>query len=182
MDATVAINCALIVVARVTDVSLGTVRTVNVIQGRRVLAAAVGFLEVLIWVLAVSKVVRELDNPFYAVSYAAGFGLGNFIGMLVESRIALGNQVVRVFTRRGAEVARSVREAGFIATEFQGAGRDGAVTLLFVQTRRRDAQRVAALARTIDPECFYTVDDTRFASAAVQLHQPTGWRAILKKK
>lgn len=94
-----------IVVARITDVSLGTLRTMNVMQGRRGVAWILGFCEILIWVFAVSKVIGNLQQPAYAIAYALGFATGNYVGMTFEKWIALGEQVVRVFTRAGAQIA-----------------------------------------------------------------------------
>lgn len=155
----------LIVVARVADVSLGTLRTVAVINGRRGAAWSLGFVEVLIWVLVVSQVIATVrDNWVYAVAYAFGFATGNFIGITIEQYFAFGRQIVRVFTRNGAPMALTMRENGFAVTEFDGRGREGPVTMLFVEIERRGAQRVAELARSIDPNCFYTIGDIREAS------------------
>ncbi|NUN13360.1 MAG: DUF2179 domain-containing protein [Myxococcales bacterium] len=181
MNSEIWLTCVFIVLARITDVSLGTLRTVAVITGRRYLAFLLGFCEILVWVFAVSKVVQNLDRPAFAVSYAFGFALGNFLGITIENRVALGNQVLRVFTRMGKEVAETLRAHGFPVTSFLGEGRDGPVSLLFIETRRKDAVTVTRVARDIDPACFYVIDDIRMASTAMQLHQPTGWRAIIKK-
>ena len=67
------LTCLLIVAARITDVSLGTIRTINVVQGRRTLALVLGFFEVLIWVFVVSRVINEIRQPAYALAYALGF-------------------------------------------------------------------------------------------------------------
>ena len=173
----------LIVIARIADVSLGTLRTMSVVNGRGKLAFVLGFFEILIWVFAVSRVIEHLDIPAYAVSYALGFALGNFIGVKIEQRIAFGEQVVRIFSSRGDEVAKSLRHAGFILTEFQGSGRDGFVTLLFVQVPRRDVSRALHCAAVADPKCFYVVDDIRMAAHPPSEKQsPTGWRSIVKKE
>lgn len=175
--------CLLIILARIADVTLGTVRTISVVNGRAKLASVVGFLEILIWIFAVSRVMENLSDPAYAISYAIGFALGNLIGIKIEQRIAFGEQVVRIFSSRGDEVAKSLRHAGFILTEFQGSGRDGFVTLLFVQVPRRDVSRALHCAAVADPKCFYVVDDIRMAAHPPAENQaPTGWRSIVKKE
>jgi len=173
----------LIYLARICDVSLGTVRTLMVVNGSRRIAFVLGFFEVLIWVLAASKVLRQLDQPFYAVMFALGAASGSFVGMTIERRVALGEQIVRVFTRRGGDVAAPLRGSGFVVTEMDGRGSSGPVTLLFVEVRRRNAMRAIALARQADPDCHYILDDVRLTSAVrSHLHEPTGWRAIFKLK
>ena len=182
MNYEVIFTCLLIIIARIADVSLGTIRTISVIHGRRITAWALGFVEVLIWVIVVSKVIENLSEPVYAIAYALGFATGNFVGITIESRIAFGEQVVRVFTRKGPEVSAVLREAGYRATQFEGQGRDGHVYMLFVETVRRDSKRVIAIARKLDPNCFYVVDDVRFSSnSLVRAVRGPGWRALVRK-
>jgi uncharacterized protein YebE (UPF0316 family) len=174
--------CLLIIVARIADQSLGTLRMVAVINGRRVVAWVLGFFEVLIWVLVVSKVLMNLTHPAYIISYAIGFATGNYVGMTIEHWLAFGEQVVRVFTRKGGTLASSLRDEGFAVTEFSGVGRDGPVFLLFIQTRRQDVGRLADRARELDPLCYYIVDDIRLASTAMMGLTDAGWWDRLKSK
>lgn len=155
------LNCLLIVMARITDVSLGTLRTVNVINGRGRVAWALGFCEVLIWIMVVSKVVQSLSNPAYALAYAFGFATGNYLGIAIEKRIAYGEQVLRIFTRQGGALADSLRSQGFGVTEFEGRGREGPVYLLFLHIQRRQAEQAAACARGFDPDCYVVIDDIK---------------------
>ena len=156
-----------IVLARVIDVSLGTFRTVAVVQGRRGLAWVLGFFEVLTWVLVVSEVLATVkDHTWFAIPYAIGFATGNYVGIAIEARLALGRQVVRIFTKDGARLAAALRDANFGVTEFDGRGKDGPVTMLFVEVERRTASEIVRIARAADPKCFYTMGDIRVASTA----------------
>jgi uncharacterized protein YebE (UPF0316 family) len=166
MDWNVLIGALLIVAARIADVSLGTLRTVAVINGRKALAWTLGFGEVLIWVLVVSQVITTVrDNWVNAIAYALGFATGNFVGIMIEQYFAFGRQVIRVFTRNGEAMAKAMRERGLRVTEFEGKGRDGPVSMLFVETERRGAPAVVDVARSIDVECYYTIGDIREASS-----------------
>ncbi len=179
----VLLKALLIFVARIADVSLGTMRTVAVINGHRYLALGLGFVEVLIWILAVSAVVGSaLSEPIYAVAYAGGFAAGNFVGITIESKIAFGAEVMRVFTRKGAEVSAALREAGYRVTQFEGSGRDGPISLLFIKVERRKIRGVAQLARKSDPDCFYITEPIRSASVPSTLQPPAGWRSALIRK
>ena len=174
--------CLLIIVARIGDVSMGTFRTICVVQGRRRVAPVLAFFEVLLWVLVVSKVVTSLQQPIYAFSYALGYSLGSFVGMTIERRIALGEQVVRVFTHHGKELASALRIDGFRVTEFDGKGRDGPITLLFLQTTRRQASGLAERLHRLDPSCYYVVDDIRMASSVLhRMHQAAPWTLFKRK-
>lgn len=173
MDLNTLLVCLLIVLARITDVSLGTIRTMFVFNGRRDVAFILGFFEVLVWVLVVSKVITNLNNPLYAVAYAFGYAAGNYVGMTIESWVAFGEQVVRIFTREGARVAAALREDNWRVTEFNGTGRDGPLSILLIQSPRRKSVSVIAQARALDPQCYYIVDDVRQVarSAAAALTQ-----------
>lgn len=159
-------TCLFIILARIGDVSLGTIRTVFILRGRRMLAVMLGFFEVLIWVTVVSKVIANLEHPIYAVSYALGFASGNYVGMVIEHWLAIGHQALRVFSRRSIEVADQLRAAGYTVTEFAGHGRDGPIVLLYTQSPRRDIDSAIAIAERVDPDCFYVIDDVRSASSA----------------
>jgi len=182
MDYSVILMCLLIIFARITDVALGTIRTVNVIQGRRGIVWVLGLFEMLIWVFAVSRVIANLNEPLYAVSYAVGFATGNIVGMAIESRVALGNQVVQVFTREGQNIAMRLRSEGFRVTSFAGEGRDGPIDMLFIEIPRKKTRDVTLFVREMDPKSFYTIADVRDKPLPYVALQPlTGWRAIKKK-
>ncbi|MDX2114135.1 MAG: DUF5698 domain-containing protein [Planctomycetota bacterium] len=178
------LNCVLIVLARIADVSLGTLRTVAVIWGRRYLAWVLGFFEVLIWVLVVGRVIGlAQQEPVYAIFYAAGFATGNFIGITIERALAFGDQVVRIFTRRGSEMSDALRAEDYGVTEFDGRGRDGPVMQLFIQTRRKRVPELIRRARAIDPSCYYVVDDVRTAgTATVGSQSPSNWRGVMLRR
>ena len=180
---TVLLECLLIVGARILDVSLGTIRTIMVVQGRRRIAVFLGFFEVLIWVTVVSGVIAHIkEQPIYPIAYAIGFALGNYVGMTIEAKLAIGRQVVRVFTREGDMMAARLRDAGYRVTTFEGHGRDGPVQELFIEVVRRHASNVIAEARALDERCYYMVDDVRQASSPIDEGESTGWRAVLKRK
>lgn len=157
--------------ARVVDVSLGTLRHAMIIRGKKGITMAIAFVEALVWVYAVSRVLADLSDPLAAVAFAAGFSCGTFTGMSIEGLLKIGEQAVRIFSSNGNGLAFTLREKGFRVTCFDGAGRDGKVVLLYVQARRRDVSKIVDFARTQDPACYVVVDDIRIASRGVS---PTG--------
>lgn len=183
MEPEIILGCLLIILARITDVTLGTLRTIFVVNGRAGLAWSVGFVETLVWVYAVSTVIQNVTNPAYAVSYALGCATGYYVGIAVEKRLALGEHLVRIITRSDQDLARLLREKGYAVTEFTGRGRDGDVRLLLTKTRRRDVRKVLHLAGEVDPKCFYIADDIRLASSPAAMRQRSGgWRSVVKRK
>jgi uncharacterized protein YebE (UPF0316 family) len=183
MDHTVLLMSLGIMAARCTDVALGTLRTVSIIQGRRIVAWGLGFIEILIWIFAVSRVMQNLDQPLYAVAYAFGFGAGNYVGITLEKWLAFGEQMLSIMTRQGTNMAPMLRTQGFNVMSFGIEDAHGPLQLLFIESHRKDTNHIAQLARQIDPECVYLINDVRtFSSPLRMTQQPTGWRSILKKK
>lgn len=183
MSLEVLLTCIFIVVARIADVSLGTFRTIAVVNGRRLLAFAIGFFEVLIWVFVVRAVLESLESPVYAVSYAGGFAIGTFVGITVESRVGTGKQVLRAFSRSGEQIADKLRAQGYVVTCFQGSGREGPIQMLFVEADRRGMVQVLDVVTAIDPACFYVLDDVRVTSTrTARLRPGIDWRLTSKRK
>ncbi|MBM3121292.1 MAG: DUF2179 domain-containing protein [Chloroflexi bacterium] len=147
---------------RVADMTLDTLRVLFVLRGRKTLAWLLGFAQSAIWVVAISSVLRHVDNLWNIVGYAGGFATGTVVGMLIEERLALGHGHVRVISpQRGAALAAAIRAAGYAVTELAGRGRDGTVAVLTCSVRRRDISRVTRQVHSLDPEAFVTVEDVR---------------------
>jgi uncharacterized protein YebE (UPF0316 family) len=172
--------------ARIVDVSLGTIRTIMVIRGVRVAAFFLGFVEVSLWVMAVSSVVRRLDQPLNVLAYAGGFATGNWVGMWLEGKLALGHQVVRMISReRGHSIAGALRLAGISIVQVRGETGDGPVTICFAAARRREVTRLVQLAQNVDGEVLVTIEDVRATNLNLYKQmalQKTGWRAAMQKK
>jgi uncharacterized protein YebE (UPF0316 family) len=169
----VLVGCTMILIARIGDVSFGSLRTVAVVSGHRGLAWLFGFLEVIIWVFAVSAVIAHIDSePVYGIAFALGAASGSYVGVTLMRWLPIGDQVVRVFTRNGTALFDDLRRKDFGVTQFQGIGRDGPVTMLFVQVRRNRTPLVVRTVRELDPSCYYTIDDIRVASVAASTVLP----------
>jgi uncharacterized protein YebE (UPF0316 family) len=164
----VALLGALIFTARICDVSLGTMRIAFISRGHKMLAPAVGFFEVLIWLVALRQIMQNLTNAFYYVSYAGGFAAGTFVGLWIEERMAIGNRIIRVITRQDAtELIESLRLAGYGVTSINAEGIDGHVHLLFSVIKRQDIGPFISLVERHNPRAFYSIEDVRFVSEGV---------------
>jgi uncharacterized protein YebE (UPF0316 family) len=147
---------------RLCDVTLGTVRLIVSIQGRRFLAAGIAFVEVTIFVVAIGKVLGELDNVYNVFAYSGGFACGTITGIYVEGKLALGTRVVRVITHRPNDaLVAQLRGAGFAVTRLLGEGRDGTVYILLSVVPRRTLGRYLAMVRQLAPKAFVTTEEVR---------------------
>ncbi|WP_041958092.1 DUF2179 domain-containing protein [Sulfurospirillum arsenophilum] len=155
----------LIALARITDVSIGTLRIIFVSKGLRLWAPILGFFEVSIWLLAISKVMANLTNPINYIAYAVGFSLGNYIGMFIESRLAIGMVVVRIITKRDSHIlVAALRALRYSVTVVEGEGNNGAVNIIFTVIKRSDITRVRELIALHNPQAVYSIEDVRHAS------------------
>lgn len=171
----------LIFTARIFDVSLDTIRVIMVSKGYRRFAPYVGFFQVLIWIITITRIMENLDNWLTYVAYAAGFGMGTFVGMYIEERIAMGNELLRVITRHPAdELVRVLREKGYMVTVVDGEGKDGPVGILFLALKRKVLNDAIELVKLYNPQAFYTVEDMRFVRdpELIMPESKRNWRKI----
>jgi len=144
---------------RVVDLSLGTIRLMMVVRGRKLLAWVSGFLKSLIFILVVRVILTDIGDWSRIIAYAAGFTTGVVVGMWLESRLALGYTRLRIIsTRLGSNIAESLREQGYGLTEIPATGKDGTVTLINCNVLRRRAGRVVDIVMDIDAEAFITAE------------------------
>jgi len=175
---------AFVFCCRLTDVSLGTLRTILVVRGHRSWAATLGFFEVLIWLGAASTVLQHLDTWYLAVAYAAGFASGNVVGIWIEQRLAIGHLLVRALSTAGPHLATALREAGYHVVELSGrSGQDEPAEVLFLVERRRRVPELLRRIETIDPDAVCTVADVKeHRTGAVPGRSGWRWLAGSKRK
>src|SRR5690606_6674888 len=85
-----------IFMARIIDVSLGTIRMILIIRGDKWTAAIIGFVEIMVYTVALGMVVGSLNEPVKLIIFCLGFSLGVVVGSLIEERLALGYRGVQV--------------------------------------------------------------------------------------
>jgi len=156
------LSMLLIFLLRVVDMGCDTLRMLFVVRGKKKLAWGLGFIQSVVFVMAISSVLTNLDNPLLVIGYACGFATGNVVGMYIEERLAIGYSSIRVVSsRRGTLVAEKLRDAGFAVTEIPARGRDGMVTVLNISVHRKNVDRVDTIVLETDPEAFITLEDVR---------------------
>lgn len=158
----------LIFLARVSDVTLGTIRIVFVSKGFKLLAPILGFFEVFIWLLAMSKIIQNLDYWFYYVAYSAGFAVGNYVGLIIEERLALGYINLRIITHETAEeLTTRLSAGGFGVTSTPAMGTRSNVNIINCVLRRSDYRKASQIIKHCNPKAFYTIEDIRAANQGV---------------
>ncbi|MBS2097639.1 DUF2179 domain-containing protein [Carboxylicivirga linearis] len=158
----------LIFLARVSDVTIGTIRIVFVSKGMKLWAPVLGFFEILIWLIAMSKIFENLDNWFYFIAYAGGFATGNYVGLKIEERLALGYVNIRIITQKsGMDLINKLSSAGYGVTYMDAEGSRGPVNIIYCVTKRKDIVRISEIIKKYNPKAFFTLEDIRFANSGV---------------
>ncbi len=152
----------LIFLARVADVSLGTFRTIVIFRGHKFLAAFIGFFEIIIWLVAAAQVLTNLDQWYLALAYASGFAVGNYVGISIESRFAIGDELIRCISFNRDVLAGKLRKEGFKVVSSDGdMGEAYPVELLFIIEKRRNVPSLIQLIKELDQTAVYSVSDVK---------------------
>lgn len=160
------LTCLLVFFARICDVTIGTLRIIFVSRGMRYFASFLGFFEILLWIIVVGKIMGNESSMFAYLAYAAGFSVGNFIGITIENKIALGSMIVRVITRKEALIlVKALRDSGYLVTNVKAEGRDGNVDVIFSVVKRKYLGNFLNIVKRYNPNAFYTVEDVRQINA-----------------
>jgi uncharacterized protein YebE (UPF0316 family) len=149
-------------------VTLSTVRTIFVSRGWKVLAPLLGFFEVSIWLFAISQVIQNLTSPGCFLAFAGGFSLGNFLGVLIEQKLALGNVVVHITTREDpSDLIESLKLGGYGLTVLEAQGATGPVRVVFTVIKRKELANVVSIIKRFDYKAFYSVNDLQSAAEGI---------------
>jgi uncharacterized protein YebE (UPF0316 family) len=150
---------------RICDVSLDTMRIIFMTKGYSKVAPIIGFFEILIWIVAITRIMQNLNNWVSYVAYAAGFATGNYVGMLLDEKLAIGHELIRVITKiDGNDLAHSLRSAGFGVTTVQAQGMQGEVGILFIIVNRKNQKSAIDIIQRHTPNAFFTIENIHFVN------------------
>jgi len=154
----------LIFLARLIDVTFGTMRIIMISRGRKYIAPILAFCEIMIWLFAISQVVQHLTNITYYLAYGCGYATGTFIGILIEEKIAIGKVIIRIITKKDAtELIEHLRNTGYGVTIFEGQGATGSVKLIYMTIERADVDDIVEIIKKFNPKAFFSVEEIRLA-------------------
>ncbi|GHV72364.1 UPF0316 protein [Bacteroidia bacterium] len=172
--------------ARICDQTVGTLRLIFIAKGNRKLAPIMGFVETLIWIVVIAQIIAKVTNPLCYIAYAAGFATGNYVGILVEERLSLGNVIVRVITPNlDLPLSTVLTEHHFSFTVLDAEGSSGKVKVIFVVLDRVDLKQFIAMLNEKSPSAFYTVEDVKQVKEGIYPNFPSKsifLRSILQRK
>lgn len=145
-------------------------------KGQKLWAPFLGFFEVLIWLIAISKIFQNLDNWVCYVTYAAGFACGNYIGLILEEKLAVGIVKIQIITRKKADkLIENLMTAGYGITHHEARGLTEEVSIIYSVVNRKEIQKVEEIVKSTNPKAFYSVEDVKSVNKGV-FPGRTGWR------
>jgi uncharacterized protein YebE (UPF0316 family) len=145
----------LIFLLQIVLVPILSLRIIFVVKNMNILGSIFGFLEALIYVFGLSIVFRGEQSIAEMFIYALGFGIGIYIGGVIEAKLAIGYTTLTVnLTHKNSELVTRLRNDGFGVTVFEGAGRDGIRYQLQILTKRSLEDRVLKMIEQDEPHAF----------------------------
>jgi len=151
--------------ARIGDVSINTIRIVFVSRGMKTQATILGFFESLIWLIAVGIIMRNLSDIGSYIAYAGGFAAGNYVGMMIEKRLMIGNLIFRILAYKDSTTLQErLRALGATVIALPAEAGYGSKTLIFVITKRREMNHTISIIKECNPNAIYSIEDMRLVS------------------
>lgn len=158
----------LIFCARIFDQSVGTLRMIFVAKGFKKWAPVFAFFESLIWLLAIGEIMKHLDNPVCFIAYAGGYAMGNYVGMLLDEKMSIGNVIIRVMLKsEAADLIIRLRELNYGITIMNAEGATGKVKVILSIIKRKDLVEFINVLNQYNPQTFYTIEEVRSVNEGV---------------
>ena len=155
----------LIFLFRIVDQSIGTLRLIFAAKGLKRLAPFFAFFESFIWLVAIGQIMKHLDNVYCYLAFAGGYSVGNFIGILLEEKLSIGNVVIRVIPKKDTTaLIQHLRKLKYGVTVVPVDGMLGPTKMLFTTIRRKEARHVIEIIQEYNPTAFYTIDEVKIVS------------------
>lgn len=179
----------LIFLARITDVSINTVRIIFVMGGNKFISTILGFFESLIWLLAIKQIFNHLDNWVAYIAYPGGFAMGILVGMMIEERLALGKVVVRAITSEDLhDILKYMVNKNLRYTLISGESAYDKENIVFTVVKRDQLQSLLDAFNSMLPNALYTVESVKKASeSGILAEKPSrrgigSWLSSIKRK
>ena len=158
--------CLKIFLARIFDVTLGSVRTILMVKGKSITSAILAFLEVFIWfVIAKEALLVATNSILIPVFYSAGYATGTLIGTYISNNYLDGLISIQAITsRNNKKLINKIRKEGYgisvinINNNYEKKKKD----MLLIELNKKRLKYIINIIREIDPEAFIIVNESKF--------------------
>ncbi len=152
----------LIFISRIFDQSIGTLRLIFISKGLKQLAPVLAFFESIIWLLAVSQIIKHLDNVMCYIAYGGGFAMGNYLGILLDEKLSIGDVIIRIFLKeKDEDVIDKLISLNYGLTMMDGEGSQGKIKIILSIVHRKDIKNFLAVVNSVSPDIFYSIEEVK---------------------
>ncbi|GAF12076.1 integral membrane protein [Bacillus sp. JCM 19046] len=178
------LTAVIIFVAQLIYVPILTLRTIMMVKGLKQKAAAMGMLEGIIYVVALGIVFNDLSNYYNMAAYALGFGIGLYIGALIEEKLAIGYVSIEVnIPEKNDKLIERLRELGFSVSSSFVEGMNSSRCQLDCTARRDREKEFITIVSKFEPAAFIVSFEPRnFKGGYITKAMRTRREKYLKKK
>lgn len=155
-----------IFIAKLTEVSIATLRSVLATKGYRNIACALSAIEITLWLAVTSTVILGISQDvFKGVAYGVAYVLGVYLGVLLEDKLAIGLSEVEVIAEfeTAKQITNMLRGLGYGVTTFECIGLEGNKLSLKVKIKRKDIKPTIKLLQEYK-DLFVTITDIKKVS------------------
>lgn len=152
----------LIIAINITYVSLTTIRFILMIKGLREYASFLSIVEVFVYIMGLSIILNNLGSYWNIAAYCIGYGMGVYLGSIIEEKLALGYITAEVIVDYVNDTFPEVlRKSGFGVTSWIGEGRDGKRLVMMVLAKRNRQKELMKLIDSICPNAFVVFEEPK---------------------
>ena len=131
------------------------------------LSACIGFLEILIWLLAIGQIFKNLNNVACYLAYAGGFAVGAFLEFILLKNCRLIKLLYASLRSKMLPTWWNISRRQYGVTTLDAQGVEGPVTIVFSIINRQNLEKVVAIVKRFNPQAFYSVQDIKFVSEGI---------------
>jgi len=155
-----------IMVVKIVEVSLSTLRVILINKGFRKIGTIIAFIGICIWICIAAFVLNDLMAvPIRGIFYAIGFTIGVWIGSIVEEKLAFGTIFVQIITAKenGEDITlvNELRKNHYGATTINAHGKDADKTVIMVITHRKNTDLLINLVNLNSPKSIITTNEVK---------------------
>ena len=153
----------LVCAAKIIEISIQSLKTCMMVKGQRLKAAALGFVECVIWGLVISTIIGTLgDDIWLLLFYCVGYATGLFLGATIESKIALGTSNLELIASDEStqKITAYLKENNRGYTVFEGHGSIDKMNMIFIVLPRKETPKVLrAIRKSCDNKVFVVASE-----------------------
>ncbi|TLS36796.1 DUF2179 domain-containing protein [Pseudalkalibacillus caeni] len=149
------LDVLLIFLVQIIFVPILTLRTVFMVKNENKKASVVGALEAVVYIFGVSLVLTGEQSIAAMIAYSLGFGIGIYIGGIIETKLAIGYTAYNVnLPSKNQELLDRLRNDGYGVTNYTGEGRDGYRYKMEILTKRSRERELELIIEMYEPKAF----------------------------